>query len=120
MRFKKEKESSNKLKDSFVLETTGQTSTNDFITKKFWRSRYYHRVIDVLTERIKHRFSKESMEMPQTVDGLFTLNYKAALPFTEKYEKLLKENKNILEGEILFARNVMNNNKIQMLLDQRC
>lgn len=106
----RKKQENTRFKNSVVMSTLGvdhnqQTDGENQSEKNYWQSHVYLRVVDVVTERLEHRFNKESLEIARAVDGLFSLDFEHSAKFLEAYGDILNINSSFLKAEMSIANN---------------
>lgn len=88
-----------------------QTDEDDISDKNYWKTHVYLRVLDVVTERLEHRFNKESLEIARAVDCLFSLDFENSSKFLEAYGSILIINLSLLTAEMSISKNCAHENK---------
>lgn len=67
------------------MDHNPQTGDENLSEKNYWKSRVYLQVVDVVTERLEHRFNKESLEIACAVNCLFSFDFENSAKFLEAY-----------------------------------
>lgn len=95
------------LKSSLVTSTIGAHEENLTI-EKYWKIDVYNTIIDYITNRMKTRFSDESLKLAKSIDNFFMLDFDGSLEFIEYYSDNLKIKKDILKAEMMIVNNYLN------------
>ncbi|CAI6366510.1 unnamed protein product [Macrosiphum euphorbiae] len=115
MSSKRKRKESIKLKSFHVSVTTG-AGGNDICNqgvdmnrtenyKQYWCSHAYYAVLDAIIGHFELRFSKESLELANSIDNFIKLNMTKSMMFIDHYQALFSIDKEALRSEMTVAHN---------------
>ncbi|XP_025419654.1 uncharacterized protein LOC112689980 isoform X2 [Sipha flava] len=73
--------------------------------KHYWCSHAYYAVLDTIIGHFELRFSKESLEIANSIDNFIKLNMNKSMMFIDHYQALFSIDKEALRCEMTVARN---------------
>ncbi|XP_029344367.1 52 kDa repressor of the inhibitor of the protein kinase-like [Acyrthosiphon pisum] len=103
---KRRRVESTRLSNFYVTSTTSaqQEVSAQVTNEAFWRIKYYA-VLDSVIENLIRRFSDQSLELAQSVDNFFLLDFKESKLFINHYKDLFQIDTDTLMAEMTVAKN---------------